>query len=770
MDTEINEQYRKYKSQIINKSNFSSLISNSNNNSDIFLTKRKKLQNAILRYLSNNEDSLYLKSKFFYRWKNPQSNNNRFSIQILKFKPRRLKFTSTSFDSGKKNKDMRNLLKGKFVGNLLNLYNRKNNEVKYFFEKWKNTTYLNKSINYSIRKIKKIKILPKLKSSEITFPKSNDVIYNNMISILNKLDKSQRKKELLELFHEIEDIDKNNFFKEYNTNDSILSKEEKDIKNIKNKITQRALNRIKNAVEKTDIKQKYFNKWKKLTTFSIKSNKSIKRLNRIIFTRKKTESNQNMNDSTIKSNSSILLENELNDYIITLYKKSDKINQVHIKKVILDILKLFGENRSQINTPSTPFNDSSFSYSCCDINTEKSEEESLTSTAMKNNISERMCKRLKRIFERYDLKMAYFKKWKDNVKNKNKKIRKRLVLNKNEKESLMKKFISSNIFSRNKKLNINNSIQNESNNNSNKISISVTEKNLSKEKGSNQNNQNIVKNLNNYLNSNETLSELEGNTDNEKNEKNQKNILELEELFEVNNITPKKYRNTEHSRFKTDYKIDIETSLDNINNISRSSATPGRYKMSFKKVFYTRNKTQISQSSSGKKNLNNKLKYIFKILEQKNLKKYFNIWKNNDENQNSDNDDKEDILEIIKSNEIKLERENNKKVNDENIKKMEDKNKDEIKDKNSCLNGIYSLCYTEDFTNNKNKEEYISLYGNEKSKNINQNIEPHFTDFLKAMNSSIATFNLFTFYSQFHDNKFLLKKKFLPIWRNLKSF
>ena len=57
---------------------------------------------------------------------------------------------------------MRNLLKGKFVGNLLDLYKRKNNEVKYFFEKWKNTTYINKSINYNFKKIKKIKIIAKI--------------------------------------------------------------------------------------------------------------------------------------------------------------------------------------------------------------------------------------------------------------------------------------------------------------------------------------------------------------------------------------------------------------------------------------------------------------------------------------------------------------------------------------------------------------------------------------------------------------------------------
>ena len=763
MDAEINEQNKKNKSEILNKTNFSSLISNSNNNSDIFLTKRKKLQNAILRYLSNNEDSLYLKSKYFYRWKNPQNNNSLFSIQILKFKPKRLKFTSTSFDSTKKNKDMRNLLKGKFVGNLLDLYKRKNNEVKYFFEKWKNTTYINKSINYNFKKIKKIKILPKLKSSDIIYPKSNDIIYNNIISILNKLDKSQRKKELLVLYQQIEDIERNNFLKEFKSNNSIISKDEK---NIKNKITQRALNRIKNAIQNTDIKQKYFNIWKKLTQFSNKSNKSIKRLNRIVFTRKKTE--PNLNDSTIKSNNSMLSENELNDYVLSLYKKSDKNSQIHIKNVISDILRLYGENRSQINTPSTPFNDSSFSYSCYDINTERSEEESVTSTTMKKNISERMNKRLRRILERYDLKMAYFKKWKEIVKNKNKKIRKRLVLNKKEKESLMKKFISSNIFSRNKKFDINNTSQdkNNNNNNNNKISISVTEKIPSKEKDSNEK---LVKNLNNYLNSNETFTELEGYADNNKDEKDKKNKLELD-LLEVNDITPKKYRNTEHSRFKTDYKIDIENSFDKKNNISRSSATPGRYKMSFNKVIYHRNKTQNWESSTSKKNLNRKLKYILKIFEQKNLKKYFNIWKNIDQNSGSEEeDDKEDILEIIKTNEIKLVKSNNKNEN-EKFKIIKEKNKDEIKDKKSSLNGIYSLCYTEDYTKNKNKEEYISLYGNEKSKNINQNIEPHFTDFLKAMNCSIATFNLFTFYSQFHDNKFLLKKKFLPIWRNLKSF
>ena len=752
MDPKLN---RLNKSQIIPKTNFSSLISNSYNNSDLFLTKKRKLQNAILRYLSNNEDSLYLKSKYFYRWKNQQNNNSLLSIQILKFKPRRLNYTSTSFDSAKKNKDIRNLLKGKFVVNLLDLYNRKDNELKYFFEKWKNTTYLNKSKNYNFRKIKKIKILPKLKSSEIIFPKSNDIIYNNIISILNKLDKSQRKKELLILLNQIEDIERNNFLKEYNSNDSIISKEEK---NLKNKITQRAFNKIKNAVEKTDIKQKYFNKWKKLTTFSSKSNKSLKILNRIIFTKKKTD--PNMSNSNIKSsitNKSIFPENELNDYILSLYKKSDKNNKKHIKSVILDILKLFGENMSQINTPSTPFNDSSFSFSHYDINTERSEEESITSSTM-NNISGRMYKRLRSIFEKYDLKMAYFKRWKDNIKNNNRKIRKRLVLNKKEKESLMKKFISSNIFSRNKKYDINNTFQ-DKNNNSDKILISVKEKIPSKKEDTSQK---IVKNLNNYLNSNKDFNELNIDANNDNNQKIKKNKLKLE--LEPNVITPKKYRNTEHCRFKTDYKIDMESSLEQTNIVPHSPATPGRYKMSFKKVFYTRNKAQNSQSQSKKKIMNKKLEYIFKNLDKNYLKKYFNIWKNIDENEDND---KEDILEIIKTNEIKLIKSNN--INKE-IKITEDKNKEEIKDKKSSLNGIYSLCYTEDFTNNKNKEEYISIYGNEKSKNINENIEPHFSDFLKAMNYSIATFNLFAFYSQFHDNKFLIKKKFLPIWRNIKSF
>ena len=34
---------------------------------------------------------------------------------------------------------------------------------------------------------------------------------------------------------------------------------------------------------------------------------------------------------------------------------------------------------------------------------------------------------------------------------------------------------------------------------------------------------------------------------------------------------------------------------------------------------------------------------------------------------------------------------------------------------------------------NKNKEEYVSIYGNEKSKEISDNIQPHFSNFLKAM-------------------------------------
>ena len=748
MESKINEE---------NNISQKSLIANSanNSNSNIISSSKNKLLNILVKYLSQNDKSLYLKTKYFYQWKNQQNNTNNISIQILKFKPRRLQFTSP-IDSTKKNKDMRNLLKGKFIANLINSINMKNDELKYFFEKWKSKIYINKSKNYKFRKIKKIKILPKLKSSEIIFPKSNDAIYNNIINILNKISKSQRKKELLSILNKIEEIEKNNILKTYNSNDSFASLKEE--KNIKNKITERAFNKLENAVKKTDIKQKYFNKWKQLTTFTIKSNKSIKRLNRIIFTKKKKEI-----DSDVKSiktyKTTIPEKNELNDYVISLYKKSSKNDQGHIKNIILEILKLFGENMSEICTPSTPFNDSSFSYSCYDINTERSEEESVTSTTMKN-ISKRVIKKLRNIFKKNDVKMAYFKKWKENIKiNNSKKIRKRLVLNKKEKESLMKKFITSNIFTRNKKYDINYINSNNQDKKDEKISISVNKENPSKQ---NDFNQSIVKNLNDYLNSNEELSEMEGFTDNDKNEKNKEDKI-IFEMMEKSDITPRK-RNTEHFRFKTDYKLDIESSFDNPNKISRYSATPGRYKMSFKKVFYTRNKNFNSQSqnSSEKKTFNKKLKNIFKYLDKNKLKKYFDTWKSNNDNQNLDDEDKEDILEIIKTNDIKLEKSNKKEEKNE-----EDK---EIKGKNSSLNGIYGLCYTEDFTNNKNKEEYISIYGNKKSENINQNIEPHFTDFLKAMNCSIATFNLFTFYSQFHDNKFLIKKKFLPFWRNIKSF
>ena len=163
--------------------------------------------------------------------------------------------------------------------------------------------------------------------------------------------------------------------------------------------------------------------------------------------------------------------------------------------------------------------------------------------------------------------------------------------------------------------------------------------------------------------------------------------------------------------------------------------------------------------------------HITKKLEIKYLKKYFDIWKKIEEMQNSENEsDKEEILEIIKTNDIILENSNSEQEKDKGLKNNENEKNDEIKCKNSSLNSIYGLCITQDFIKNKNKEECISIYGNKKSNEINDNIQPNFNNFLKAINSSIATFNLFTYYSQFHDNKFLIKKKFLPIWRNIKSF
>ena len=181
--------------------------------------------------------------------------------------------------------------------------------------------------------------------------------------------------------------------------------------------------------------------------------------------------------------------------------------------------------------------------------------------------------------------------------------------------------------------------------------------------------------------------------------------------------------------------------------------------MSFKKVFLTRSKTK-NPSSTKKKSFKNIFKHIIKTSEKRNLKKYFDIWKNIDNKENSDiYSDKEDekVLEIIKTNDLKID----------NIKNNEYLNEDK-KIKNSCLNRIYGICDTEDFLFDNDKEEHISIYGNEKSKKVSDNIQPHFSDFLKAMNCSIATFNLFTYYSQLHDNKFLIKKKFLPIWRKVK--
>ena len=187
--------------------------------------------------------------------------------------------------------------------------------------------------------------------------------------------------------------------------------------------------------------------------------------------------------------------------------------------------------------------------------------------------------------------------------------------------------------------------------------------------------------------------------------------------------------------------------------------------MSFKKVFLTRSKTK-NPSSTKKKFVKNIFRHIIKTSEKRNLKKYFDIWKNIDNKENSDiyiDKEDENVLEIIKTNDLKID---NRKNNENLISEVNINENKKIK--NSCLNGIYGICDTEDFIFDKDKEEHISIYGNEKSKKISDNIQPHFSDFLKAMNCSIATFNLFTYYSQLHDNKFLIKKKFLPIWRKVK--
>ena len=750
-------------SQLTNE-NYTSLNTISTNNTEIVSTPNKndKFKNILLKIIEK-DNSLNLKSKYFYQWKNPQKKSNLRSIKILKFQRKKLKFDL----SPEKLEEIKSPLKGKININLFKrLINKQNDKLKYFFQKWKNMKYVNKSGNYNFRKreIKKIKILPKKKSSEIFYPRKDDDLYNHIINLLNKFDKSQRKKELLYVLSKIEEIEKNSILKTYNSNDSFFSEGEKNINNLKSKIKERAFNRIKNVIEKNDIKQKFFNRWKQLTTFSSKSIKSVKRLNRIIFTKKQKE--PNLTDYEIQSHKTydniinLRLQNkeesnELNNYILRLYKAGDKTKQNYIKNMIKDILKLLQESKTQIQTPSTPYNDSSFSYSFFDVNTDRSEEDS--NISMKN-MSRRIYKRLRTIFEKIDVKMHYFNKWKENVKYRTKKIRKRLMLNKQEKENLMKRFITSNLFTRNIKIDTDKKNKDEKNN----------EKTVNKQapKIENEQKSNINNNVNDYLYNNTDFSELEENPDNDI--LNKTKFKKLDIINTNNEITPKKYRNSNHIRFNTDFKLDVESSFGKDNTVKRSSATPGRYKMSFKKVFLTRSKTQ---NSSEKKSKNKTLAHITKKLEIKYLKKYFDIWKKIEEMQNSENEsDKEEILEIIKTNDIILENSNSEQEKDQGLKNNENEKNDEIKCKNSSLNSIYGICITQDFVKNKNKEECISIYGNKKSNEINDNIQPNFNNFLKAINSSIATFNLFTYYSQFHDNKFLIKKKFLPIWRNIKSF
>ena len=750
-------------SQLTNE-NYTSLNTISTNNTEIVSTPNKidKYKNILLKIIEK-DNSLNLKSKYFYQWKNPQKKSNLRSIKILKFQRKKLKFDL----SPEKLEEIKSPLKGKININLFKrLINKQNDKLKYFFQKWKNMKYVNKSGNYNFRKreIKKIKILPKKKSSEIFYPRKDDDLYNHIINLLNKFDKSQRKKELLYVLSKIEEIEKNSILKTYNSNDSFFSEGEKNINNLKSKIKERAFNRIKNVIEKKDIKKKFFNRWKQLTTFSSKSIKSVKRLNRIIFTKKQKEPNltdyETQSRKTYDNIINMRLQNkeepnELNNYILRLYKAGDKTKQNNIKNIIKDILKLLQESKTQIQTPSTPYNDSSFSYSFFDVNTDRSEEDS--NISMKN-MSRRIYKRLRAIFQKKDVKMHYFNKWKENVKYRTKKIRKRLMLNKQEKENLMKRFITSNLFTRNIKIDTDKKNKDEKNN----------EKTVNKQapKIENEQKSNINNNVNDYLYNNTDFSELEENPDNDI--LNKTKFKKLDIINTNNEITPKKYRNSNHIRFNTDFKLDVESSFGKDNTVKRSSATPGRYKMSFKKVFLTRSKTQ---NSSEKKSKNKTLAHITKKLEIKYLKKYFDIWKKIEEMQNSENEsDKEEILEIIKTNDIILENSNSEQEKDQGLKNNENEKNDEIKCKNSSLNSIYGICITQDFVKNKNKEECISIYGNKKSNEINDNIQPNFNNFLKAINSSIATFNLFTYYSQFHDNKFLIKKKFLPIWRNIKSF
>ena len=760
------------KSQILTDNN-SYLNTNSTNYSVIFTTPNKKINKFrnLFTKIINNEDPLNIKSKYFNRWKNSKKKSNLRSIKILKIESKKIQF-DTPLESVKKNREKKKLLEGKININLFKrLLNKQNDKLKYFFEKWKNLKYKNKSRNYNFKKreIKKIKILPKKKNPDLLYPIKDDDIYNNIINLLNKINKSQREKVLLSVLDEIEELEKNNILNAYNSNDSIALEEEKKDNSLKNKISERTFKRIKNAIDKNDVKQKYFNRWKKLTIFRYKSNKSIKKINRIILTRKKKDSNTSDYDSksykTMDYINNIKLqnkdsENELNNYILPLYKQSDKLKKEQIKNAILKILKLLEETKKEIQTPSTPFNDSSFSFSFVDNNTDRSEEESFINASNKS-LSRRMYRRLKTIFDKKDIKMAYFKKWKENTQLNSKRYIIRKVLNKKDKQIFLKKLMESDIVSKNKKNDIDKNVINDDIDNNKK-----EEQNSLKEPEQNQD-KNKIESLNDYLYNKNDSSESENVDKDEINDNNTKKIEKDKIKLEIipnSEITPKKYRNSNNFKL-TDFNFDCQPSSEKDKKGERYSATPGRYRMSFKKVFLTRSKTKNS-SSTKKKSFKNIFRHIIKTSEKRNLKKYFDIWKNIDNQENSDiNGDKEDenVLEIIKTNDLKIDniKNNENLINEENLN--EDK-----KVKNSCLNGIYGICDTEDFLFDNDKEEHISIYGNEKSKKISDNIQPHFSDFLKAMNCSIATFNLFTYYSQLHDNKFLIKKKFLPIWRKVK--
>lgn len=763
MDTNLNDNLNKSQG-LTNKNITLNNISSKYSKPSSIPNKSDKIKNALLKILKADEP-LNLKYKYFFKWKNGKKSSNIRSFTISKIENKKIKF-DISKDSAKKNQEKKNLLESKININLFQrLINKQDDKLKYFFEKWKNLKYLHKTKNYNIRKreIKKLKILPKKKTTEFLYPKIDDDIHNNIINILNKFDKSSRIKVLEDLLIKIEEMEKNQLLNSNNSYDNIIFKE-KIIISPKNKISARALKKIKNAFEKNDIKEKYFKIWKKLTTFTSKSNKSIKR---IILTPKQKDLNRSDYEiKSYKTSDNIIktrLQNELNNYILTSYKKGDKNEKNHIKMTISKILKLLEDSKKELQTPSTPFNDSSFSFSFIDMNTDRSEEESFTNKSVKS-VSGRMCKRLRTIFEKNDIKMAYFKRWKENVKLKSKKNIKRIVLNKKEKEDFLNKLIKSNIVSRKN----NNDIESP---NFRSVVIKTNE-NIINDKNilKNEINKSAIQSLDDYLNSKADFDDLENSrVDNFDNyNKTRDNKFNFERISN-SEITPKKHRNSNLFNCNSDFKIDIE-SLDKSNKMERYSATPGRYKMRFRKVKLTRSKNK--SSSKSKKSLNNKLIHIIKIHNKKKLQNYFNIWKNNENSEDQSDKENEDILEIIKTNDIKLENSKNKN----SIKNQNDKESEnnegiikfgERKNKNSSLNGIYGICYTEEFIKNRNKEEYISIYGNEKSKEINYNIQRNFSAFLNEINFSIATFNLFNYYSQFHDNKFLIKKKFLPIWRKV---